>query len=252
MAGLAVAYSRGLFRSRLHHAAAVLLVIGGLFATSSRGAWLAFIAGLLFIQFYRGKAGRVVAIVGLCAAAYGGAKLVGSMDMRLGELLGVAGNPMGTVDYRKDLLYNGIRQIVKRPLFGFDRPSLGVLLGNMVQGEGIIDFVNTYLAVTLSAGLVGLAFFLSNFVALGVWLGGARARLSRIRELREPTAFVVAMAGGLGAALVVQSLSERNPYWLILLFALGRGLQQALEHSRKVPPAAAEGAVRVKAKAVSA
>jgi hypothetical protein len=60
------------------------------------------------------------------------------------------------------------------------------------------------------------------------------------------------MAGGLGAALVVQSLSERNPYWLILLFALGRGLQQALEHSRKAPPAAAEGAVRFKAKAVSA
>jgi hypothetical protein len=252
MAGLAVAYSRGLFRSRLHHAAAILLVVGGLFATSSRGAWLAFVAGLLIVQLYRGKVGRVVAIVGLCVVAYGGARLVGSMDVRLGEVLGVSGDTLGTVDYRKDLLYNGLRQIVKRPLVGFDRLSLEVVLGNMVQGEGIIDFVNTYLAVALSAGLVGLAFFLSNFVALGAWLGQARPRLSRIRELREPTAFVVAMAGGLGAALVVQSLAERNPYWLILLFALGRSLQQALERSRKAAPGPVETAARIPAKAVSA
>lgn len=253
MASLAVVYSRGMFRSRLHQAAAITLMIGGLLATSSRGGWAAFVVGLLVVQLYRGRIWRVAMAAGLCIAAYGIVHIVGSADPRLGEFLGVAGHAVKTADYREDLLHAGLQQIMKRPVFGFDRPSLAAALGNMVQGEGIVDFVNVYLSVALSAGLVGLALFLSNFAVLGVWLGKIRATLLRSAEFREPLAFVVAMGGGLGAVLIVQSLSERNPYWVVLLFALGRALQKSVENSRKAArKVAGEGTAPLPAAALPA
>lgn len=253
VASLAVVYSRGLFRSRLHQAAAITLMIGGLLATSSRGGWAAFIVGLLCVQLYRGRIWRVVTVIGLCVAGYAMVNLVGSADPRLGEFLGVAGHAARTADYREDLLSTGLQQIMKRPVFGFDRPSLTAALGDMVQGEGIVDFVNVYLFVALSAGLVGLGMFLSSFAVLAAWLGKIRSTLRRSAEFREPLAFVVATAGGLGMVLIVQSWTERNPYWVILLFALGRALQRTVENSRKAArKATGEGAAPVPAAALPA
>lgn len=51
----------------------------------------------------------------------------------------------------------------------------------MIQGEHIIDIVNTYLKVALDSGLVGLAFFLSFFttILIGLW------RVLKFKVVRE-------------------------------------------------------------------
>jgi len=246
IAGLAVAQSRGLFRSRLHQLAAVALMVGGLLATSSRGGWLAFISGLLFVQLYRGKVARVAIIVALCVGTYGAVKLAGAADPRLGEFLGVSGHAVSTADYREDLVRIGLQQVRRRPILGSDQSTLVVVLHSLVQGEGIVDFVNTYLYIALYTGLVGLSFFLSNFAILAVWLGKVRSILRRSRLYHDTLTFIVAMAGSMLAVMFVQSLADRNFYWIVFIFAFGRALQTSVEFTRKsaakqaaaVPPAA--------------
>ena len=69
----------------------------------------------------------------------------------------------GNIDYRADLLTVSMSVIERNLLFGssdfLSAPELQV----MKQGEGIIDIVNSYIAVALHAGLVGLFFFLGMF-----------------------------------------------------------------------------------------
>ena len=53
--------------------------------------------------------------------------------------------------------------INKYPVFGVFDPKQEPEMEDMVQGEGIIDIVNSYLIITLYNGLVGLSLFVGFF-----------------------------------------------------------------------------------------
>ncbi|GLS24487.1 O-antigen ligase family protein [Marinibactrum halimedae] len=71
----------------------------------------------------------------------------------------------GTFDYRAQLVVNSVDAISRNPLLGtpFYR-SNEVLVETMMQGQGIVDFVNTYLKTLLQYGAVGLFLFLGMFL----------------------------------------------------------------------------------------
>ena len=70
----------------------------------------------------------------------------------------------GNVEYRANLFTQALPVIERNLWFGsvdyLETPELLV----MMQGEGIVDIVNTYIGVALDVGLVGLVLFVGCFV----------------------------------------------------------------------------------------
>jgi O-antigen ligase len=146
---------------------AVLLLWLGQLATLSRGPWL----GAVAIYFAFAASGPRV--FSRFRKAIGASILIGivlftsPLGVRIIQLLPFMG---GTVDsdtllYRQRLLNRSLEIIQLHPFFG-DRFRYQDM-EDLRQGQGIIDFVNTYVYVGLSYGLVGLCLFL-GFILFGV------------------------------------------------------------------------------------
>jgi O-antigen ligase len=67
------------------------------------------------------------------------------------------------VEYREKLIDRSLLIIEKYPVFGVFDPKQEPEMEDMVQGEGIIDIVNSYLIIALYNGLVGLSLFVGFF-----------------------------------------------------------------------------------------
>jgi O-antigen ligase len=73
------------------------------------------------------------------------------------------------IDYRSRLLDNALIVIQRNLWLGSENYRDTPEMQAMIHGEGIIDIVNSYVAVALHSGMVGLALF------MGVLLGNAWA-----------------------------------------------------------------------------
>jgi O-antigen ligase len=151
------------------------ILILALLLTFSRGPWF----GALIVYLSFSALGPHA--LSKMFKALGGIILVGSalfttpFGDRIVHVLPFMG---GTVDldsylYRQQLLASSLEVIKEHPFFG-DR-FVYRDLESMRQGQGIIDFVNTYAEIALSYGLVGLGLFL-GFILSGTLKAYARAR----------------------------------------------------------------------------
>jgi O-antigen ligase len=96
------------------------------------------------------------------------------VDMQLPFLPMLRGVDQATLDYRAELLDKSMQVFMERPWLGSDQYVERLTELGMVQGQGIVDIVNTYLGIALSSGALGLTFFLSIFtiVLRGIWKSG--------------------------------------------------------------------------------
>ena len=206
----------------------VLLI--GLYAPVSRGPWMGAAAGFVLMLLTgpnkMSRIGKVIAIgipvaVGLAFSPFG-EKLIDLLPF------------VGTVDdfnvtYRQRLFEVSMQVMWLHPVFGsFDYLSAPVMQ-EMVQGEGIIDMVNTYLSIALSYGLVGLGLFVAVFlaavfgVARGIWL---HASGSEMQDLGR--ALLAAMVGVLITIATVSSiLIVPTVYWVLAGLCSGYGVLAA-------------------------
>ncbi|WP_422418617.1 O-antigen ligase family protein [Pseudomonas sp. GZD-222] len=164
-------FVQGYVRSRWQRYLGALLLFAGLIAPLSRGPWIgAVIIVAAFIATGRGAVKRLtlLALAGVLAIplltlAPGGEKVL--------DLLPFVGNlEKENITYRQRLLDNSWIVIQRNPLFGsFDYRNTPEML-SMIQGQGIIDIVNTYVSLALRTGLIGLALFVAFFasVLLGI------------------------------------------------------------------------------------
>ncbi|MDB5897351.1 MAG: Ligase [Ramlibacter sp.] len=139
----------------------LLLLIGGMFATFSRGPWLAALAAW-FAFWATATPARMR--VGLVIAA--GVSLVWLLDSQLPLLPALTAVDQSTVLYRADLLSKALDVLQERPWFGSTDYVQHLAARGMVQGQGIVDIVNTYVGVALANGIVGLALFLCLFATV--------------------------------------------------------------------------------------
>nr|WP_225777942.1 O-antigen ligase family protein [Pseudomonas sp. Marseille-Q3773] len=160
-------FLQGYLRRPWQRLMGALLLAAGLFAPLSRGPWIgAMVIVVVFIALGRGALRRLVllAAAGLLAlplltAVPGGDKVLDLLPF------------IGTVDkenitYRERLMDNSWIVIQRNPLFGsFDFRNTPEMQ-SMIQGEGIIDIVNTYINLALRVGLVGLGLFVAFFAAV--------------------------------------------------------------------------------------
>lgn len=150
------------------HYAGLVLLLAGLLSSLSRGPWLGFaVFALVALAAHPRAALKVLAGVVpiFLYAVYFSPSPFFQRFVNLLPFVGAADK--GSESYRSELLANAMIVIDRYPLFG----SLNFLeepeMLRMMQGQGIVDVVNSYLQITLEFGLVGLFLFLIFFLALG-------------------------------------------------------------------------------------
>lgn len=216
------------FKSRMHYVLCMGFLGAGLLPPQSRGAWLALLIGFLLIELFRKRYAKVARNVALLA---GGLALVGSVALvsdRVSQMAGLSGGAADTVDYRERLWERGTEEVWKYPLIGRPLPQVLAALNDLVQGENIVDFVNTYLFFALVAGVPGALIFAASLAGAAYSVVKARSRLGPTPALT----FVF-----LGAMLPLEMLAFTSfaGRGAILVYSI-MGLAAALQRLRKTEP----------------
>jgi hypothetical protein len=213
--------AQGLTRTRTWTVLTLLTL--ALLCTWSRGPLLGtmvFGLGMLCLT----KLGPRVFGVLLVAAIAGGiaAKMAGLDETAIALLKEVLSNSKEdalTIDYRSRLLDTSLELIKQSPWMGV--PNYATYMQDLVQGEGIIDMVNTYVGVALNAGVVGLAMFLSPVILMTIALlrrlGAGHEHLGR-PQAAFLRACIALMVGSL-VTIFTTSIFERVPLLMLLLVA---------------------------------
>jgi hypothetical protein len=135
-------------------------------STFSRGPWLGagvVVLALVAMRRLAAPAFRfvlVVAILGAVAIKVAGADQ--QVVAALGAIFGSDKADLSSIQYRRELLDTSLALIKQSPWLGV--PNYAAQMQNLRQGEGIIDIVNSYVAIMLDAGIIGLAVYLLPFV----------------------------------------------------------------------------------------
>ena len=165
-------------RSWVRSAAPIILGLGLIFAYS-RGPWAG--AVVIFLTYAllgreSGKSGFLKMLI--LSAVVGAAILASPLGNRIVSVIPFVGKPQSTTNvlYRERLAERSMQMIDAHPFFG-DQNAYPEL-SDLRQGEGIIDFVNTYAYVAVFYGLVGL-FCFAGFMVIGLARTYRRSRSVR-------------------------------------------------------------------------
>ena len=197
-------------RSRLQQRLGALLLAAGLFATLSRGPWVGAAAMItVFIATGRNAVKRLILLglagvlsLPLLSIIPGGNKLI--------DLLPYIGTTdTGNITYREELFAKAMIVIQRNPLFGSVDYLNTAEMQSMMQGEGIIDIVNSYLAIALESGLIGLLLFAGFFttIALGIRKALRTFQDKDAEALRLGRALLATLLGVLVTITTVSSIS---------------------------------------------
>lgn len=153
--------------SSFHRWLGGILLAAGLVAPLSRGPWVG-TAALLGTYLATGPfAARRIAVLLLAGlSALPLLALVPGTQHALDFLPFVGTIEKENIDYRQQLLTNALVVIERNPWLGSATYLEAPEMEAMRQGQGIIDVVNTYVAVTLERGLVGLGLFIGFFLLI--------------------------------------------------------------------------------------
>ncbi len=157
----------------------LLLLIVGLIASVSRGPWVGAAAMFLVFIAMGPSPGKGFAKLGLLGVIIIPVLLASPFGEKIIDLLPFVGTVEAeNVTYRQRLLENSIQVILQNPFFGAFDYYYSPAMQELKQGQGIIDIVNTYLAVGLGSGLVGLSLFSGFFIAVAIGIFKAMRNLA--------------------------------------------------------------------------
>ncbi len=215
---LALYLARDFMRTRGLYSLVMAAMVIGLIAPQSRGAWIglsiAIAAADLLRRRYTQLGQKIFVIGGIASCLF----LAAQFSPYLSETLGLSGASTESSDYRRLLLDRGLEEFSKRPLQGYSVPELGYHLRDLVQGEGIIDFVNAYIWIMLIAGIGGLIIFTGAFVYfLGRIFRTGRFAGPQKRDV-EAGVFIFAALLMLMEMLFFTSFGTRPAIYLFALF----------------------------------
>ncbi|MDP1028039.1 hypothetical protein Q5H91_12515 [Sphingomonas sp. KR1UV-12] len=229
--------ARDLFPSRMGFRIVMAVLIVGLFCMQARGAWLGAVCGSIGVVFSR-RGGRAIAgylpTMLLAGVVVYGAALT---SPRVASLVGFSSDARSSNEYRDRLSDLGFETVRAHPLIGQPIEAVKQQMVSMTQGEGIIDFVNGYLAIALFSGLIGLSLFVGALLLQGINAYTAR------RTVRQRGAGSLADLG-LGIVFAAASMfpfvptEPRIVSTILLLFALSNSVSHAFK-SETVKPARA-------------
>jgi O-antigen ligase len=133
-----------------------LILILGILASLSRGPWVGFVIALFILLFLERKIMSYLVWGGIGIIAL----LVSPYSEKFISLLpGVGSDEGGTISYRQDLLVTSLEVIEENLWLGDGSFLANPKMQHLIQGEKIIDIVNTYLQVALEYGVVALGLY---------------------------------------------------------------------------------------------
>lgn len=188
---------------------AMAVLTAGLIAPFSRGPW---VGALILVGVFLATgphAIRRLATLGLAGILALPVMSVLPGGHRVIDLLPFVGSvESGSVDYRAQLLDSTWAVILRNPLFGSVDFARAPEMQAMIQGQGLIDVVNSYLLISLNYGLVGLGLFLGFFilVAWGIHRGLRRLPDREGDEARLGRALLATLAAVLVIIFTVSSV----------------------------------------------
>ncbi len=162
-----------------------LILLLGLFATISRGPWVGALAGIIVFTILgenpAKKLGTLFLYLSIAFTALsllpGGGKFIDILPF-IGHA-DKGSNEQFNVNYRERLLNNAFIVINKNPLFGSTNYLETPEMQEMMQGEGIIDIVNSYVGIALNSGYVGLSLFIGMFFSV---ILGIRTHMKKLKD----------------------------------------------------------------------
>jgi O-antigen ligase len=201
-----------------------LVLLAGAIGALSRGPWVGLAAGV--VVFTLMAANRKRDLLRLLVGSFFVLVIVlisPYRDLVINLVPFVGSTDVGNVSYRKLLFENSLLVISQRPWFGGGNYYNELVAMGMVQGDGIVDLVNTYLCVALSQGCVGLVLFVGVFAAAG-------ARLLRAWSCAEASPEAHLLGRSLISALVAMlvTIATVSPilciptlYWVLAGLCVG-------------------------------
>ncbi|CAN7570485.1 O-antigen ligase family protein [Pseudomonas sp. GL-B-26] len=206
-------------RSKMQRSLGALLLAGGLFAPLSRGPWIgAAVMIVVFIGTGRKAIKRLMLLAAAGAIALPLLAIVPGGQKVLDLLPFIGTVEVENITYRQRLIDNAMIVIQRNPWLGsFDFRSTPEMQ-SMIQGQGIIDIVNTYIGIALSFGLIGLTLFVVFFasVLLGI-RKGMRSFPNKDDEARRLGRALLATLAGILITIVTVSSITVIPvvYWSV-------------------------------------
>jgi len=128
------------------------------------------------------------------------------------------GSNEGSISYRKELFEKSWGVIQQHPLLGSNTYLKTPEMLSLMQGQGIIDIVNSYLRIALNSGLLGVGSFILFFVSLLFSLYKAQQALNKNdRELHQ---YAICLIATLTSVLfIIATVSSidivGHVYWLL-------------------------------------
>jgi O-antigen ligase len=137
----------------------------GLIFTFSRGSWMATaLAYTCFIFFSRNAGVRILQFSAFMGLAFLALKVTPGGEKLIAMLPFFGQSETGSVDYRARLFEISMYVFWEHPWLGSPAYMQEPVMQSLIQGQGIIDMVNSYLAIALSGGIVGLTLFSACFL----------------------------------------------------------------------------------------
>ncbi|HUX90622.1 MAG TPA: O-antigen ligase family protein [Gallionellaceae bacterium] len=202
------------------------LLAAGLIAPLSRGPWVG--ASVLFIVFIATGRKPVRRLMGLALAGLLALLLISTLPggERVINLLPFIGTTEKiNIDYRENLITNSMIVIQRNPWFGsIDYLKTPEMLA-LYEG-GIIDVVNTFIAIALEQGFVGLGLFVGFFAVVVI---GVRRAMRSIadRESDEYLLGRVLLATLLAILVIIVTVSSISIIPIVYWSVAGLGVAYA-------------------------
>jgi O-antigen ligase len=207
-----------------------LLLVTGLLFTFSRGPWVSFIVMMLAYGILAKKIGKYIPALIIVSILSAPLLVFTNMGRQIVDMLPIVGSEgeQTNITYRQRLLNIGLEVANESPMFGDNKFLENPKMQALIQGEGIIDIVNTYLQYLLEYGYIGLLAFLMIFVStlLGLW----RVRSKSIGEKNTANVALLNIILGMWAAslTLIATTSSMGNSRLALAYWMLTGLSCAL------------------------
>jgi hypothetical protein len=151
---------------KAHKRIALGIILLGLIAPMSRGPWVGALAVYLtYMLFSKNGVQNIVKFSFVSIFAFSIATQLPSGEKLINLIPFVGKTEQFNVDYRQKLIDVSFLVVAKHPFFGKVNFREEPEMKQMVQGQGIIDIVNSYVSVMLSSGYIGLFSFLGIFIS---------------------------------------------------------------------------------------
>jgi len=200
-----------------------LLLLSALVTPLSRGPWVGFIVLIvIFIWYGPRSSSNLMKLIGYGTLSFLLLLMTPYTSKIINLIPFVGSTDSGNISYRQDLFTSSLPVIKNNLFFGDNNFRSAPELQHLVQGQGIIDIVNTYLQIVLEYGLIGLLLFLLIFLQP---IHQLILRLKR-KELKDDERYLVmALVAILGAIMVIiatVSQIDYIPIYYLIIIAISR------------------------------